>query len=419
MCASSHFLSPYIFKHSTHGKYSAPQGAENASIPKVIEAGLELLGPRYPKSNLKSKIMTCYSIGMTRIVRYELSVETYVLTHSLQSCSMKHRHLSVLEQGSASWTSPRTATSSMTASSLPPSNLTINRAVVVHNRDQNLVQSEPVLSSGSTAVMKTCKPLIISPLSAQGALHSAISLTRDSLNAYYVFIHPYFPVMPPPVSSPVVDRPLFRPRDEHRKGHRNNVTSDFEPSSPITLAISTILALVPHPDDDDSLNPDSVLYRRKSAHSFAESAMESIEIESEILDSDSSPSRALIGSSPTTRRGSFHPNVPVEIESVIALVVLSIYEYAQRGNITKMRTRAGQALISAMDMSLHSQGDNGGEFAEAKRRAWWMCVSHDRKRCSAEHADSSSHSLVHLRMSGLNRQQYRKTSLGVNPVPHH
>ena len=112
--------------------------------------------------------------------------------------------------------------------------------------------------------------------------------------------------------------------------------------------------------------------------------MESIEIESEILDSESSPSRALTGSSPSARRESFHVNVPIEIESVIALLFLSIYEYAQRGNISKMRTRAGQALISAMDMSLHSQDDNGGEFAEAKRRAWWMCVSHDGKQCSAE-----------------------------------
>lgn len=187
-------------------------------------------------------------------------------------------------------------------------------------------------------------------------------------------------MLPPPVTSPVVDRPLFRPRDVHRKGPGSIVSSDFEPSSPITLAITTILALVPHPDDDDPSNPESILYRRKSAQSFAESTMESMEIESEIIDSDSSPSRALTGSSRVTWRRSFHPGVPVGIESIIALLILSIYEYAQRGNISKMRTRAGQALISAMDMSLHSQGDNGGEFAEAKRRAWWMCVSHHGKQ---------------------------------------
>lgn len=205
----------------------------------------------------------------------------------------------------------------------------------------------------------------------QCALRSAKRLTLDSLNAYYVFIHPYFPVLPPPVSSPVVDCPSFRRRDEH------NASNDFEPSSPITLAISAILALVPHPHDEDSSSSESILYRRKSAHSFAESTIESIEIESEILDSDSSPSRALTGSTPAARRDSFHPNMPVEVESIIALLILSIYEYAQRGNISKMRIRAGQALISAMDISLHSQGDNDGQFAEAKRRAWWMCVSRD------------------------------------------
>ena len=245
--------------------------------------------------------------------------------------------------------------------------------VTIHSQDLNLLQNEPVQSLESMAVMMTCKSLKVPYICCSMRLGLAIKLSCDSLNAYYVFIHPYFPVLPPPVSSPVLDRPLFRRRDEHRNG---SVCNDFEPSSPITLAISTILALVPHPDDEDPSNPESLLFRRKSAQSFAESTMESIEIESEILDSDSSPSRALTGSSPTARRESFHPFLPVGIESIVALLILSIYEYAQRGNISKMRTRAGQALISAMDMSLHSQGDSGGEFAEAKRRAWWMCVSH-------------------------------------------
>ena len=210
-----------------------------------------------------------------------------------------------------------------------------------------------------------------------GHLGAAVKLTGNSLNAYYVFIHPYFPILPPPVSSPVLDRPSLRSRDQNPKDFERNTSIDFEPSTTITLAISTILALVPHPDDEDPSNPESVLYRRQSAQSFAQSTYESIEIESDILDSDSSPSRALTSSSSTTQRRFFHPKLPIEIESIIALLILSMYEYGQRGNITKMRTRAGQALVSSMDMSLHSQGDIGGDFAEAKRRAWWMCVSHD------------------------------------------
>lgn len=210
-----------------------------------------------------------------------------------------------------------------------------------------------------------------------GHLGAAVKLTGTSLDAYYVFIHPYFPVLPPPVSTPVLDHPLLKARDQNRKSLEHNTSIDFEPSTPITLAISTILALVPHPDDGDPSNAESVLYRRQSAQSFAQSTVQSIEMESEILDSDSSPSRALTGSSSTTQRRFFHPKVPIEIESIIALLILSIYEYAQRGNITKMRTRAGQALVSAMNISLHSQGSIGGDFSEAKRRAWWMCVSHD------------------------------------------
>lgn len=171
----------------------------------------------------------------------------------------------------------------------------------------------------------------------------------------------------------------MKPRDQHQ-----STSVDFEPSSPLALAVSTILVLIPHPDDEDPSNPESVFYRRKSAQSFAQSTLESIEIESEILDSDSKPSRALSGSSSTAQRRVFHPKVPIDIESIIALLILSIYEYAQRGNISKMRTRAGQALVSAMDKSLHSQGDDDGEFAEAKRRAWWMCVSQDDIKRSTE-----------------------------------
>jgi len=190
-----------------------------------------------------------------------------------------------------------------------------------------------------------------------------------SLSAYYVFMHPYFPILPPPVSSPIVDQPLAGHKDEA------SPAGDFEPSSPISLAISTILALIPHPDEEDPSSPESVLYRRKNAQSFAESTMESIEIESEIMDSDSSPSRALTGSPSSCRRPPFHCDVPTELESILALCIMCVYEYTQRGNLNKMRSRAGQALVLAMDMSLHARGNREDHFSEAKSRAWWMCVS--------------------------------------------
>jgi hypothetical protein len=65
---------------------------------------------------------------------------------------------------------------------------------------------------------------------------------------------------------------------------------------------------------------------------------------------------------------------PEDLETLLALLILSVYEYSQRGNLLKMRYRAGQALALALDKSLHSCMDND-EFSEARRRAWWMTVS--------------------------------------------
>jgi hypothetical protein len=73
-------------------------------------------------------------------------------------------------------------------------------------------------------------------------------------------------------------------------------------------------------------------------------------------------------------RAQFHPRVPLSLESILALLVLTVYEYAQRGNMTKMRARAGQALVMALDMGLCDKEDGRERYAEARRRAWWMTV---------------------------------------------
>jgi hypothetical protein len=109
------------------------------------------------------------------------------------------------------------------------------------------------------------------------------------------------------------------------------------------------------------------------AHSFAQSALEAVEADLELLDSSSDPSRALSDGAPMISRQPFHPKVPVALEAVLALVLLSAYEYAQRGNIRKMCNRAGQALTAAMSMSLHEIVEDD-EYAEARRRAWWITV---------------------------------------------
>ena len=74
MWVPSGFLGLFMLQYSIDAKHSVLQGAENANILKAREVGLELLAPRYRRSNLRSKIMICCSIGTTTIVRYKTFV---------------------------------------------------------------------------------------------------------------------------------------------------------------------------------------------------------------------------------------------------------------------------------------------------------------------------------------------------------
>ncbi len=153
------------------------------------------------------------------------------------------------------------------------------------------------------------------------------------------------------------------------------IIDDQVPSSPIPLAISSILALIPCAEDADYRADDSVVFRRKYAQFLAQAAIESIELEAEIPASSTEPPRALSEDAAPEKRIPFHPNVPIELECIIALDVLSVYEYAQRGNLKKLQNRATEAFANAMmNLSLHTQIDDNDSYAEAKRRVWWMTV---------------------------------------------
>ena len=116
-----------------------------------------------------------------------------------------------------------------------------------------------------------------------------------------------------------------------------------------------------------------MLFRRKYAQYLAQSAIESIEMEDELPESSIEPPKALNGSPRHNARLPFHMGLPTELECIVALDILSIYEYSQRGNLKKMSNRAGQALVAAMDLSLHcSQAEDA--WSDAKRRVWWMTV---------------------------------------------
>jgi len=181
--------------------------------------------------------------------------------------------------------------------------------------------------------------------------------------------------LPPPEIHQVTDNPEKGYRETDDAIFSSPKNPDFEPSSPLSLAISASLALIPHPDDPNPNSTESVLLRREQAQAFAHSSYESIEIETELPDSTTQPGEALSSDPVSLTRARFHARNPLENEIVVALLLLSTYEYAQRGNIAKMRNRAGQALTAALNLGLHSKGNETGYFAEANRRVWWMTVS--------------------------------------------
>ncbi|THW74922.1 hypothetical protein D6D19_04430, partial [Aureobasidium pullulans] len=186
----------------------------------------------------------------------------------------------------------------------------------------------------------------------------------DILDAYYIWLHPFFPILPPAEAT--------HPKDNPQLWFPESSACTFEPRSPASLAISAILALIPHPEEGAPFSEESIKARREAAHHFAKRTIESIECDSEMPDSSISPAQALVNGYSHISRPAFHSRVPVGLESVIALSILTVYEYAQRGNITKMRDRASQALMMAMNLSLHDRGTELDGFAEARRRIWWM-----------------------------------------------
>ncbi|OIW34945.1 hypothetical protein CONLIGDRAFT_32006 [Coniochaeta ligniaria NRRL 30616] len=94
-------------------------------------------------------------------------------------------------------------------------------------------------------------------------------------------------------------------------------------------------------------------------------AIESIKIASEIA----------IPASPSSLRSPVHPHVPLEVETPMALCLISMYQYLHHGNATKMRQLAEEAFDSSVKLSLHIIPHDDTNFSEARRRTWWMTVS--------------------------------------------
>ena len=190
------------------------------------------------------------------------------------------------------------------------------------------------------------------------------------INAYYIFIHPYFPVLPPPLVPQSPDRPTFT----------NIQASQLNPSnlpigsrSPLALALSALLVLIPPSDHKHAAEETSMALRREYAELYSRFALLTLEngLES-IPAAESDQHQADPGS-----WSSLHANVPLIMEPVLALALLGVYEYAHRGNVAKMRSRVNHALTTAMDLGLHlhSGGEAAAECLDAQRRAWWLTVS--------------------------------------------
>ncbi|OQE27334.1 hypothetical protein PENSTE_c004G02083 [Penicillium steckii] len=210
---------------------------------------------------------------------------------------------------------------------------------------------------------------IPSPLSTTQCLVRTYGSEPEILNAYYDFIHCYFPILPPRVSPQCRDRPL-----QFNTSPSNSSSEPlmmYKPRSPLSMAMSAILALIPHPKDPEPTSPSSVLQRRTYSHAFAQLANSIIDSECDLELSSTDPGQALSAARPSVDREKLHPRTPEDLETLLALLVLSVYEYSQRGNMLKMRYRAGQALALALDKYLHCSLEED-TFSEARRRAWWM-----------------------------------------------
>ncbi|EAA59457.1 hypothetical protein AN3986.2 [Aspergillus nidulans FGSC A4] len=189
----------------------------------------------------------------------------------------------------------------------------------------------------------------------------AYDCSEDLINAYYIFIHPYFPLLPPPVVAQYEDKCVSV---EVRSTHANASSLPRWPTSPLGLALAAILTLIPPTGDSNSADDGAAALRRSYADSYARSALESLE---DLLEPYS---HANLADGP---RSILHYAIPQKMEPVLALALLSLYECCQRGNVPKMRLRANQALTAAMDLSLHTETPQTG-FLDAHRRCWWAVM---------------------------------------------
>lgn len=173
------------------------------------------------------------------------------------------------------------------------------------------------------------------------------------------------PILSAPVGAQYHDRPITA-NIQGPVDTLDRLSLPYWPKSSLTLAISAILSLIPLAQDPHAFSTYSVESRRRHAHLYAESAFSQVDDD---IDGLSMPTVSVRPSAIPEDAGRV---LPSRLNPILTLVLLSVYEYCQRGNISRMRSRANQAVASAMDLSLHKLGPTS---TEAQRRAWWGAVS--------------------------------------------
>ncbi|KAK9858611.1 hypothetical protein MYU51_017791 [Penicillium brevicompactum] len=97
-------------------------------------------------------------------------------------------------------------------------------------------------------------------------------------NAYYIYIHSYLPLLPPPVEPQYEDQPkMIRPIGEASQPHKSDLP--YWPASSLSLALSAMLVLIPAPEDQYSTTETEFAARRSYAQLFAQAALTAVETE--------------------------------------------------------------------------------------------------------------------------------------------
>ena len=134
-----------------------------------------------------------------------------------------------------------------------------------------------------------------------------------------------------------------------------------------------LLVLIPQPEDTNPMQLSQIEVRESYSDKLAQSALQRI---SDRLTGQGQCRRNPI-STPTldeASRSALHSGLPSSIEPVLALLLLGAYESCQNGDRRQMRSRVYDALVLAMDLSLHVRDPIRPQGDPIKERVWWITV---------------------------------------------